>query len=149
MLPIHMKLLNNKSFKDIFFSTTWRLWIIETWIYSLWLWIIEILILIWMYYLIRIIHWWYNDLYYYSMSQRISELSIKLIGIWIGILLIIMDIFVLIKRAHDLWKKWSRLRYLLIPIYNIFVFIQLSFFPWEKHDNEFWKYNSKKLPIIV
>jgi hypothetical protein len=83
------------------------------------------------------------------MSQKILELSLLLIGIWISILLIIMDIFVFIKRAHDLWKKWSRLRCLLIPIYNIFVLIQLSFFPWEKHDNEYWKYNGKDLPIIA
>ena len=144
-----MKLLNGKTFKDVFFSSKWRLWIIETRIYSLWLHVIEILVSIWLYYFIRIVHWWYSDLYNYSMLQKILEFSLLLIGIWIGVLLIIMDIFLLIKRAHDLWKKWSRLRCLLIPIYNLFIIIQLSFFPWEKHDNQYWKYNNEKLPTIV
>lgn len=60
-----------------------------------------------------------------------------------------MDIFVRIKRAHDLWRKWSRLRCLLIPIYNIIVWIQLCFYVWKKEDNEYWKYNGEKLPIIA
>ena len=144
-----MKLLNDKTFKEVFFSTKWRLWVNETWIYSLWLSIVGILIWIICNFLIREIRWWYNDFWNYSTTQYILRYSIEAIQILITILLIIMDIFVRIKRAHDLWRKWSRLRCLLIPIYNIIVWIQLSFYIWKKEDNIYWKYNGEKLPIIA
>lgn len=144
-----MKLLNNKSFKEVFFSTKWRLWVNETWIYSLWLSTITIIIWIICNFLIRKIRWWYNDFWNYSYTQNILRYSTIIIHISIYILSIIMDIFVRIKRAHDLWRKWSRLRCLLIPIYNIIVWIQLAFYIWKKEDNIYWKYNGKKLPKIA
>lgn len=144
-----MKLLNDKSIKDVFFSTKWRLWVNESWIYSLWLDIIGILIWIIWSFLIRVIRWWYNDFWNYSTTQKILRYSIETIQIAISILLIIMDIFVRIKRAHDLWKKWAWLRCLLIPIYNIIVWFKLSFYLWEKEDNKYWKYNGEKLPKIA
>lgn len=144
-----MKLLNNKSFKDIFFSTKWRLWVDETWTYSLWLSVTGILTWFICNFLIREIRWWYNDFWNYSTTQNILRYSLEIIQILISILLIIMDIFVRIKRAHDLWRKWSRLLCLLIPIYNIIVWIQLSFYVWKKEDNEYWKYNWEKLPTIA
>lgn len=144
-----MKLLNDKTFKDVFFSTKWRLWVNETWTYSLWLSIVGIVIWIICDLLIREIRWWYNDFWNYSTAQNILRYSLDTIQILASILLIIMDIFVRIKRAHDLWRKWSRLRCLLIPIYNIIVWLQLSFYVWKKEDNEYWKYNGEKLPIIA
>lgn len=144
-----MKLLNDKTFKDVFFSTKWRLWVNETWTYSLWLSIVGIVIWIICDLLIREIRWWYNDFWNYSTTQNILRYSLDTIQILASILLIIMDIFVRIKRAHDLWRKWSRLRCLLIPIYNIIVWLQLSFYVWKKEDNEYWKYNGEKLPIIA
>lgn len=144
-----MKLLNNKSFKDVYFSTKWRLWVNEAWTYSLWLDVINILIWIICSFLIREIRWWYNDFWNYSTTQTILRYSLYAIQILASILFIIMDIFVRIKRAHDLWRKWSRLRCLLIPIYNIIVWIQLAFYTWKKEENEYWKYNGEKLPIIA
>ena len=144
-----MKLLNNKSFKDVFFSTKWRLWVNESWTYSLWLDIIGILIWILCSFLIREIRWWYNDFWNYSINQKILWYSLDVIQILASILLIIMDIFVRIKRAHDLWRKWSRLRCLLIPIYNIIVWIQLGFYTWKKEENKYWKYNGEKLPKLA
>lgn len=144
-----MKLLNDKTFKDVFFSTKWRLWVNETWTYSLWLSIVGIVIWIICDLLIREIRWWYNDFWNYSTTQNILRYSLEIIQILASILLIIMDIFVRIKRAHDLWRKWSRLWCLLIPIYNIIVWLQLSFYVWKKEDNEYWKYNGEKLPSIA
>lgn len=144
-----MKLLNNKSFKDVFFSTKWRLWVDEAWTYSLWLSVVGILIWFICNFLIREIRWWYNDFWNYSTTQNILRYSLEIIQILVSILLIIMDIFVRIKRAHDLWRKWSRLLCLLIPIYNIIVWIQLSFYVWKKEDNEYWKYTWEKLPTVA
>jgi len=144
-----MKLLNNKSFKDVFFSTTWRLWVNESWTYSLWLDVIGIIIWIICSFLIREIRGWYNDFWNYSMTQIRLRYGLYAIQILASILLIVMDIFVRIKRAHDLWRKWSRLLCLLIPIYNIIVWFQLAFHTWKKEDNEYWKYDSEKLPIIA
>lgn len=144
-----MKLLNNKSFKDIFFSTKWRLWVNEAWIYSLWLDIIYILIWAICSFLIREIRWWYNDFWNYSIIQKTLRYSLVAINILIFILVTIMDIFIRIKRAHDLWRKWSRLRCLLIPIYNIVVWFQLAFYTWKKEDNTYWKYNGEKLPTLA
>jgi len=144
-----MKLLNNKTFKEVFFSSKWRLWVDEAWTYSLWLRVITIIIWIICYFLIRKIRWWYNDLWNYSATQRIMRYPLAAIEIIITILSIIMGIFVRIKRAHDLWRKWSRLRCLLIPIYNIIVWIDLWFYPWKKEDNEYWKHHDEKLPIIA
>ena len=144
-----MKQLNDKTFKEVFFSTKWRLWVNETWIYSLWLSVIGILIWIICDFLIREIRWWYNDFWNYSLTQLILRYSLDALQIIASILLIVMDIFVRIKRAHDLWRKWSRLRCLLIPIYNIIVWIQLSFYVWKKEDNIYWKYNGEKLPTIA
>jgi hypothetical protein len=144
-----MELLNDKTFKDVFFSTKWRLWVNETWTYSLWLSIVGIVIWIICDLLIREIRWWYNDFWNYSTTQNILRYSLEIIQILASILLIIMDIFVRIKRAHDLWRKWSRLWCLLIPIYNIIVWLQLSFYVWKKEDNEYWKYNGEKLPSIA
>jgi hypothetical protein len=144
-----MKLLNNKSFKDVFFSTTWRLGVNESWIYSLWLDIVGILIWIICSFLIREIRWWYNDFWNYSTNQKILWYSLDVIQLLASILLIIMDIFVRIKRAHDLWRKWTRLRCLLIPIYNIIVWFQLAFYTWKKEENKYWKYNGEKLPKLA
>ena len=144
-----MKLLNNKTFKDIFFSTKWRLGIDESWTYSLWLDVVGILIWIICSFLIREIRWWYNDFWNYSTIQIILRYSLIAIQILAPILLIIMNIFIRIKRAHDLWREWSRLRCLLIPIYNIIVWIELAYFIWQKEDNKYWKYNNEKLPKIA
>ena len=145
-----MKLLKDKTFKDIFFSSKWRLWIAETWIYALWIQIIVPLSRIIYNFIVRNINWWYNDMYNtYSTTQKVLWFSLVIIEILITILFAIMHIFVLIKRAHDLWKKWTRLWYLLIPVYNIFISIKLGFCRWQKEDNEYWKYKNKKLPVIA
>ena len=144
-----MKLLSDKSFKDVFFSTKWRLWVNETWIYSLGLSVVSIIVWILWSFAIREIRWWYNDFWNYNITQKGIRCFFDVSRILIRILLFIMDIFVRIKRAHDLWKKWSRLRCLLIPIYNIIVWIQLAFYTWQKEDNSYWKYNGEKLPKIA
>lgn len=45
-----------------------------------------------------------------------------------------------------MWKKRSRLRYLLIPIYNIIEWFRLCFHPWQKEENKYWKYENDRLP---
>lgn len=144
-----MKLLNDKSFKEVFFSSNWRLWVNESWIYTLAISIVSIIVWIICSYLTRIVCWWYNDLWNYSTAQTTLMSIINIFQISIGILLSVMDIFVWIKRAHDLWRKWSRLLCLLIPIYQIIVIFQLSLHRWKKEDNAYWKYNGEKLPILA
>lgn len=144
-----MKLLKNKTIKEIYFSWKWRLWVDEAWLYSLSLSIISIIVWILWSLAVRTIRWWYNDLWNYTTLQESLRCFFDISQVLIRILLFVMDIYVWIKRAHDLWRKWTRLRCLLIPIYNIIVWIQLAFYTWKKEDNEYWKYDEKKLPVIA
>ena len=141
------KLYNNKSLKDIFFSANWRLSVDEFWMYNLLLWVLSIVFEFGCKTAIWFIRWGYNDLWNYSILQLSLWNIFDVLDLALIILVIVMSIFVLIKRAHDLWKSWSWLLFWLIPVYNIYVSWLLAFWKWEKKDNEYWLLEEKKFPV--
>jgi uncharacterized membrane protein YhaH (DUF805 family) len=70
----------------------------------------------------------------------------------IGIPFIIPLIIIWIKRFQDVWKNWRNLLFLLVPIYNIIIWLNLLFQKWNNEDNKYWiKPNdiSQKMKIIT
>ena len=139
-----MRLLNWKTFKEVFFSKEWRISVDELWIYSLWLSVADIIIDIIIWFGIWEISWWYNNLWVISISRDLGVWLFSLLWIGLIFLLIYMNIMVLIKRAHDLWKGGEWVAFLLIPLYNLYIWFMLSFHPWEKFNNVYWLYEEKK-----
>lgn len=132
-----MKLINWRTLKEIFFSVEWRVSNREGMFYSTALWVISIWIRLWLT-LIQNKIIWINDA---NSSGYIYFIWLTLFILWLGVsvLYLIMNIFLDIKRCHDHWRKWSRLLCLLIPFYNIWVWVELIFFPWQDAENQYWK----------
>lgn len=117
-----------KTFKDLFFSSEWRLSWREYALYTAWLslWYLAVCFIIWF------IYW----LSWQAIENLENFSTIVALIIWIPY--IIMEIFVSIKRVHDFWKKGSYVRCLLIPLYNIYVWLQLLFQKGNEWQNEYW-----------
>lgn len=56
-----------------------------------------------------------------------------------------MTIVIMVNRFHDLWKSSWNILFLLIPIYNIYLTILLSFSKWQKYDNKYGNYLDKQI----
>jgi len=148
-LYLNMKLFNNKTFKEIYFSKNWRLGIDEFWIYNALIVVAATFIWVIFSFIIWTIRWWYDDVWNYSSSQQSLWDFFDILEIVTYIVLWVMNIFVSIKRAHDIWKSGHWLWCLLIPLYNIYVWAKLSFEQWLKEDNEYWPYEEKKMPLYA
>ena len=88
---------------------------------------------------------------YLSMLFLLSIISVPLtLSIWMWQNLIslilyitvpvitgIFSIIFLIKRLHDLWKRWTHAFYWLIPLYNIFRIISICFKKWNTWENNY------------
>lgn len=119
---------NKKTFKDIFFSTKGR---VSGWEYALYtaclsLWYLAICFIIWFIY-------WLS----WPSTENLENIS-TIIALILWIPYLIMEIMVSIKRVHDFWKKGSYVRCLLIPFYNIYVWLQLIFQKGNEWQNEYW-----------
>jgi len=132
-----MKLLNWRTVKELFFSSEWRVSYWEEMFYSAVLWAIDLVVILLLLFIENKVIW--------IIEVNPSSLMVLLMWIiylvilWIDILYIIMNIFLDIKRFHDRWREGSRLWCLLIPIYNIWVWIEMMFLPWQEWKNKYWK----------
>jgi len=124
---------DNKTFKEIFFSSKGRLSGREYALYtaSLSLWYLVVCFILWL--IIWIIYW----VIWRSIDNLNSMSVIVAIIIWIPC--VIMEIMVCIKRVHDFWKKGSYVRCTLIPLYNIYMWLELLFRKWNEWKNEYWE----------
>ena len=139
-----MKLLNWRTVKELFFSSGWRVSNWEEMFYSTVLWSIFIVVTLLLLFTENKLVWWIFEINIYSSTQfEVNILLLKLINYlvrpWIIVLYIIMNIFLDIKRCHDRWRKGSRLWCLLIPIFNIWAWIEMMFLPWQEWKNKYWK----------
>ena len=118
-----MKLINWKTFSEVYLSAEWRL---NNWEYFLYtaLWCIIYLLLL------KILE--YLEIF---VPQYVLGLSTG----GLAIFWLICRIFLWIKRCHDLWHSWTWLFWYLCPIFNlVFPFI-LYFKKWDKTENKYWK----------
>ena len=119
---------NKKTFKNIYFSgkgrISWREYALYTACLSL------------LYLAVCFIIWFIYWLSWPSTENLDNFSIIAAVIIWIPYL--IMEIMVSIKRVHDFWKKGSYVRCLLIPLYNVYVWLQLLFQKWNEWKNEYW-----------
>ncbi len=131
-----MKLVNWKTFSEIYLSAEWRL---SNWEYFLYtaLWCITYLLLI------KILE--YIEIF---VPQYVLGLST-----WgLAIFWLVCRIFLWIKRCHDLWHSWAWLLWYLCPIFNIVFPFILYFEKWDKTENKYWKVPealSKRIKIIT
>ena len=121
-----------RSFKELFFSSEWRMSEREYILYAsiLRLWYLAACTMIWfIFWIIIWISW--QELNNYKYFVIIAALIISIPRV-------IMEIFVTIKRVHDLWKKDSYVWCLLIPLFNIYMWLQLLFQKWDEWKNMYW-----------
>jgi len=123
---------NESSFKEKFFSTKWRISGRQYALYSacLGLGYFAICAIIWF------IYWFIKWLSWQSLDNIESFSIIAALIVLIPVLII--SIIIAVKRVHDFWKRGSYVRCLLIPFYNIYVWIQLLFQKWDQNENEYW-----------
>ena len=118
-----MKLLNWKSFDEVFLSAEWRLSNWEYMLYTAAWCIIYLLIVI--------------------LLEYIGDfLPVTLLGLstwWLAIFWFICRIFLWIKRCHDLWHSWAWLLWYLCPIFNLVFPFLLYFLKWDNWENKYWK----------
>lgn len=122
-----------RSFKELFFSSEWRMsgreYALYTSLLSLW-YLLACTIVWFIFWIIIWISW--------KEFDNFEEFGvIAALIIWIPY--IIMEIFVSIKRVHDFWKKGSYVWYLLIPLFNLYVWLQLLFQKWDEWRNLYWE----------
>ena len=131
-----MKLVNWRTFSEIYLSAEWRL---SNWEYFLYtaLWCIIYLILI------KILE--YIEIFIPQYVLGLSTLGLAIF--WL-----VCRIFLWIKRCHDLWHNWAWLLWYLCPIFNIVFPFILYFEKWDKTENKYWKLPevfSKRIKIIT
>ncbi len=131
-----MKLVNWRTFTEVFLSAEWRL---SNWEYMLYsaIWCVIYLLLV-------------KGLEYIDTVIPQSFLWLSTWGL--AIFWFVCRIFLWIKRCHDLWHSWSWLFWYLCPIFNlIFPFI-LYFEKWDNSENKYWnkpENMDKKLKTIT
>lgn len=122
-------MVNWKSIIEIFFSGKWRLSAIQ---YRFFILIIDIP------YTIR-----------YLFIANFNWLSSIITLLIIYIVYSIINICLSIQRAHDLWWSWWKILLLLIPIYNIYIALCLSFKGGIEWKNEYWDETEATIAFIV
>lgn len=90
---------------------------------------------------LSIVSWFFGYLLSFMWNSGFTSL-VSLI-FWIA--LTYMSIVLMINRFHDLWKSGWNVLCMLIPLYNIYLAIILSFSKWKKIDNEYGKYMDKQI----
>jgi uncharacterized membrane protein YhaH (DUF805 family) len=60
-----------------------------------------------------------------DFAKHAENPALLIIGLAVMVLLTYIDICLKIKRAHDLDKSWMHVLLLLVPLFNIYVYIKL------------------------
>jgi len=119
-----MKALNLGNVRNALFCSKWR---INGWMYLLCISTAYIVYFVFSTIITKILGtnnvWW-----------LISFITIILLTAMLLIIIIINWI----KRFHDIWKSGWNMFWLLIPLYNIIVSLNLLFKRWDKEKNKYW-----------
>ena len=112
-------------------SCKWRLTRWEYWLYT-WVW------MIW-YFLCCFLLWFFVGFFVGLFGWNTSNETATLIAYLMLIPYLYRSICINIWRAHDRWKPGSYIILLLLPIINLFAFVELCFWKSENKTNKFWK----------
>jgi len=73
----------------------------------------------------------------YILSASWNFIVYFICSMIINLLVSVYAIILLIKRLHDLWKHWTHIFYLLIPLYNLIRIIKVTFSKWTVGENTY------------